>query len=127
MTDPTQLWLESARRSLAAAEILHAAEQWVETCFNTQQAVEIALKAAIAHRNVAPPRLHSLRELLALQEAPVRDALAHLLDDLRALDTYYLETRYPDAMMGRLPGQQEADTALATARVAVGILERLLD
>lgn len=126
MTNPSQPWFESARRSLDAAEVLHAARRWAQTCFHAQQAVELALKAAIAQQNVAPPRLHSITDLLVRQPSPIQQALLPLADELGKLDSYYTATRYPDAIIGDLPGQQDADRALAAAREGVGIIEQLL-
>lgn len=126
MSDPSQPWLESARRSLDAAEVLHSARRWPQTCFHAQQAAELALKAAIAHQNVAPPRFHSITELLARQDSAVRQALDYVADDLRGLDRYYTATRYPDAIVGALPEQQEADEALIAAEEGVTVIERLL-
>lgn len=80
--------------------MLHAARRWPQTCFHAQQAAELALKAAITHQHVAPPRLHSIVELLARQASTVRQALNHVADDLRDLDRYYTATRYPDAIVG---------------------------
>jgi HEPN domain-containing protein len=116
MTESSRPWRESARRSLDAAEVLHA-----------HQAVELALKALIAHRNLAPPRLHSIADLLARQDVAVRQAVDHVADDLRDLDGYYTATRYPDVMTGTMPGQREADEALAAAKEGVAIIEHLLD
>jgi len=126
MSDPSQPWLESARRSLDAAEVLHAARRWPQTCFHAQQAAELALKAAIAHQNVAPPRLHSITELLARQDSTMRQAFNHVADDLRGLDRYYTATRYPDAIVGALPGQQDADEALIAAKEGVTVIQQLL-
>lgn len=126
MTSPGQPWLESARRSLDAAEVLGAASRWPQACFHAQQAVELALKASVPRQAAAPPRLHSIAELLARQDPAVRQALDHVMDDLRDLDPYYTATRYPDAIVGDLPGQHEAGEAVAAARQAVTIITELL-
>jgi len=109
MSDPPQPWLESARRSLDAAEVLHAARRWPQTCFHAQQAAALALKAAIVHQNVAPPRLHSITELLARQGSTVRQALNRVADDLRELDSYYTATRYPSLRCARRAFARDSD------------------
>jgi HEPN domain-containing protein len=126
MTEPSQPWFDSARRSLDAAEVLHAAGRWDQACFHAQQAVELALKAVIAQQNVAPPHLHSITDLLARQPPPVQQSLLHLAGEFRRLNSYYMATRYPDAIVGDLPGEQAADRALAAAREGVAIIERLM-
>lgn len=126
MTDPAQPWLESARRSMDAAEILHAAGRWPQTCFHAQQPAELALKAVIARQNNAPPRVHSIAELLARQNDATKLALDHIAGALRDLDRYYMATRYPDAIVGALPGQKDADDALAAVKEGVAVITELL-
>ncbi|MDQ2741712.1 MAG: HEPN domain-containing protein [Chloroflexota bacterium] len=127
MTHPAQPWFESARRSLDAAAILHAAKRWPQACFHAQQSVELALKAGLARENSAPPRLHSIAELFARQDVNIRRALDHLADDLRDLDKYYMGTRYPDAMLESLPTESDADEALAAAKEGMTIIRNVLD
>jgi HEPN domain-containing protein len=127
MTHPSQSCLESTRRSLDAPIVLHTAGRWPQTCFHAQQAVELALKAALAPADTAPPRLHSNAEVLARQEDKVGEALAHHVVALHDLDSYHTATRYPDAMMGNLPSQHDADEALTAATECVNIFERVLD
>jgi HEPN domain-containing protein len=84
------------------------------------------LKAAVAHTGVAPPRIHVIMELLSRVDGTLQDALQHLASGLQDLDRYYAPTRYPDAIVGSLPGEQEATEALATAREVASIVEGAL-
>lgn len=43
MNESTQRWVESALRSLDAAQFHHEGGRWPQTCFHAQQAVEMAL------------------------------------------------------------------------------------
>lgn len=126
MTDPAQPWIDSARRALKGSEVLHAAQQWPLACFEAQQTAELALKAALAHPNAAPPRIHSIAELLSQQDQTVQHALNHIADRLRGLENYYTATRYPDAAGGDLPGEQDAADAIAAAREALTTIEWLI-
>lgn len=130
MNKPQQPWLESSHRSLDAAEVLYQARLWPQTCFNAQQCVELAFKAAIASAGTAPPRVHGIIELFGRLDASLQNTLQHLTSSLQSLDLYYAATRYPDAMPGSLPtglpGQSGATTALATAREVLQTLEPLL-
>jgi len=123
-------WVESAHRSLDAAEVLYQAQLWPQTCFNAQQCVELLFKASIVSTNTAPPRVHGIMDLFGSLDAPLQQALQHRVSDLRSLDLYYAPTRYPDAqpgtLPGGLPGQAEAMTALDTAREVVRIVEPML-
>jgi HEPN domain-containing protein len=59
-----------------------------------------------------------------------RDGLAPHIASIRALDRFYIPTRYPDTLVGplseALPGQQEAKTALGVAKVTTRIAGELL-
>lgn len=130
MNNPAQPWVESAHRSLDAAEVLYQAQLWPQTCFNSQQCVEIMFKAAITSTGIASPRTHGIMELYNLLDAPLQSALQHFVSALDDLDDFYAPTRYPDARAGSLPGglpeQTEATAALDTARAVVRIVEPLL-
>ena len=130
MNAASRPWVESAHRSLDAAEALYQSQLWPQTCFNAQQCVEIIFKAAIVSTDVAPPRIHGIMDLYKHLDAPMRHALQHLNTDLRTLDLYYMPTRYPDAQSGSLPGglpdEPDATAALETARAVMRIVEPLL-
>lgn len=106
-----------AGEDLRMAELALDESLWNQVCFHAHQATEKALKALIVHKNADPPKTHSLMELLLRGEEP---ALGDLAGDLRSLESYYIPTRYPDALPGsldeELPGEEEARLALATAR-----------
>ncbi len=130
MSAASQPWVESAHRSLDAAEVLYQAQLWPQTCFNAQQCVELMFKAVIVSTDVAPPRVHGIMDLFGRLGTPTQRALQPLAAELRSLDLYYMPTRYPDAQPGALPGglpeEPEATAALDTARAVVRIVEPLL-
>jgi HEPN domain-containing protein len=130
MNDPALPWVESARRSLEAAEVLHTAQLWPQTCFNAQQCAELIMKAAIVRAGVAPPRVHGIIELVTHLDPALQSSLQHLTNGLQDLDRYYAPTRYPDAqpgaLAGGLPGQQDATEALAVATEVMTIIEAYL-
>ncbi len=126
MNDPAHPWVESALRSLDAAEILYGAERWPQTCFHAQHCAELLLKAAIVHRGVVPPRVHGIMELLSHLDPSHQEALELLASGLQDLDRYYAPTRYPDAVVGSLPSKQEATEALAVAREVAAVIDGVL-
>ena len=92
-------------------------------CFLAQQAAEKAIKALLASRNLAYPKVHDLESLVerAATEWP---ELAGWEDRLEALTPYAVELRYgeiPD------PSAQEAASALDTAYEFYDLTKRLLD
>ncbi|HLJ69556.1 MAG TPA: HEPN domain-containing protein [Chloroflexota bacterium] len=126
MNDPAQPWLDSARRSLAAAEALFDAGLWPNACFEAQQCVELILKAAIIHSGSLPPRVHGLVELAGHLAPELREHVQDVLPAFHDLNTYYSSTRYPDAMVGELPEREEAQVAVAVARRVVQAVRQTL-
>jgi len=88
-----------------------------QVCFHSQQCVEKCLKGLLANQGKTPPRTHSIVDLLGLLS---QDSLQELRDELGQMDIFYIPTRYPDALPGSLadglPGKEEAEEAIATAR-----------
>jgi HEPN domain-containing protein len=122
MNDPAQPWIDNAVRGVRVAELLREAGEWPEAAFHGQQAVELVLKAEIIRTGVAPPRMHNLIELYRRTPSAVQGTLRDLVTGMRRLDQYYMPTRYPDAITGSLPGEQEANEAVAVARQVVEIV-----
>jgi HEPN domain-containing protein len=90
-------------------------------CYHCQQSAEKYLKAFLVMQGVAPPRTHSLRELLDLSEA-IDARLAVLLPHIRILDPYSVRFRYP----GRDSTVEESGEALAELRPLRRALRRAL-
>jgi HEPN domain-containing protein len=94
-------------------------------CFHSQQCVEKLLKAVLHKENIDVPRVHSIVELVRKSE--------NILDGINAfrlkaaiLDSYYIPTRYPDAIVGSLedglPDEEDAREALEIANLIESIL-----
>jgi HEPN domain-containing protein len=128
LKESTSRWLAFARDDLRAAQVVMAADMPGKVCFHAQQAVEKALKAVIAENGEsAPPRTHSMAELF--RHLP-EGFLSEIQSDLEeALDTYYLWTRYPDAVPGSIeegmPGREDALEALNLAQSVMAEVEAL--
>jgi HEPN domain-containing protein len=75
------------------------------------------------------PRTHQLADLLSKVGRTVSAALVPVEHDIRALDHFYVPTRYPDTLPGALPSGlpdgQEAAVALSTAHEVLDIVEGL--
>ena len=129
MNETERRWLHFAAEDLRTAELTLQEGIYSQACFHAQQCVEKALKALAARRGFVPPRTHSIAELLHLLPAAVRRDAP---EDLAAvLDTYYIATRYPDAIVGpwpeALPGREDACLALDLARQAMRWVEKLVN
>ena len=124
MNEAAERRLTFAREDLRVAEVVLAEGVYNQVCFHAQQCVEKALKAMLVGLGLAPPRLHSITDLLSLFPP---DYLAELRDDLVELDNYYIPTRCPDALPGSLPeglpGESEAEEALRLAQILLARMD----
>lgn len=111
-------WLTQARRDLQLAQAVTdlGFHEWA--CFAAHQAAEKAAKALHQFRG-SEAWGHDVRELL---EA-AGDVPAPLVDAAAELDTFYIPTRYPDALPAGAPGQSYT---AAQAQRAVGLAEQVL-
>ncbi|MBA2441779.1 MAG: HEPN domain-containing protein [Rubrobacter sp.] len=101
------------------AELAFGESLWNQVCFHAHQAAEKNLKALVAHRDESPPKTHKLADLSTLLEGE-EPSLKDISDEILSLDSYYIPTRYPDALPGSLPegspGEGAAGEALEAAR-----------
>lgn len=122
-------WLLFAREDLRAAEILLREDVFSLSCFHAQQAVEKALKATLSFLDAEQslPRTHSISELADR----LGDLRARFPEGLDELDSFYIPTRYPDALPGTLPGGlpgvAEANGTLEIAIEVLSVVGTLIE
>jgi HEPN domain-containing protein len=101
MKQITKDWLESANLDLEAISYLIQNERLTGyVAFHSQQAIEKSLKAIIEENNERVPKIHSLSKLFELCSQ-----LTNIEPDedmIIALDSLYIESRYPGEF-GLLP------------------------
>lgn len=126
MTEPRR-WLEFAQEDLIAAETMLEKGIYNQACFHSQQGIEKGLKGFLRTRQEVIPRTHALVELLESCRALDED-LSGLEETCRKLDSYYIPTRYPDALPGsgpeNLPAREEAEEAVALLRDGLQWIKR---
>lgn len=130
MRDPKLLeharqWIEVAESDLRSAEILLAADppDTRTASFHCQQAGEKYLKAFIVLHGEDPPRIHTMRPLLALTER-IDPSLRGLLSAADALTPFAVDVRYPSRQP--FPTREEAEQALENAhQIREAILQRI--
>lgn len=117
MNTAGERWLTFARQDMQMAELALKEKIYNQVCFHSLQCVEKILKGLLANQGKTPPRTHSIVDLLGLLPP---DCLEDLREELGQMDIYYIPTRYPDALPGSLaeglPGKEEAEEAITTAR-----------
>lgn len=126
MVDRSGDWMEQAGILLEQARWLRNGDFYPASCFNSQQAAEMALKALLLFRHVNAWG-HMLTKLL---EALPEDI--SVTDEVRAaaasLDRLYIPTRYPNGFEEGVPRDyfmaEDADEALGLAEVVIGFCRR---
>jgi HEPN domain-containing protein len=119
----TEEWVAKAEADFSGALALADAEsagRWDLVCYHAQQCVEKYLKAVLQESGAPVPRIHHLPSLVGLIGEP--SPLAPLRRELSALSQLALSGRYP----GLDANADEAERALATARVARAALRKIL-
>jgi uncharacterized protein len=89
-------WLKSALKDIQIAELGLPQGLYDPACFHAQQCVEKSIKAVLIHQGTVPPRTHSIADLLSLVTI---EFLPDLESQLIRLDGFYMQTRYPDAIV----------------------------
>ncbi|MBI5220387.1 MAG: HEPN domain-containing protein [Candidatus Liptonbacteria bacterium] len=103
-------WFDKAEEDRLAADILlREGGSFGTICFLCQQAAEKYLKGFLVSLGLMFPKTHDLLglETLLLEKEP---GIGECHEDLKLLNRYYLETRYP----GDCPEFSSAEASLAT-------------
>jgi HEPN domain-containing protein len=75
-------YIRRARIRLQTLDLLFEAESWADVVRESQEVVELSLKALLRSRGIDPPRVHDVSEVLLAEENRMPEALA---GDLRKL------------------------------------------
>lgn len=94
LSPDVQYWLELSTYDLDTAQAMLKYMRYLYVLFMCQQAIEKLLKGFVVHKaKQFPPRTHDLPRLLELASVKLR---ADVVDFLKQLTGYYIETRYPE-------------------------------
>lgn len=116
-------YVRRARARLKALDVLHAAESWPDVVRESQEVVELTLKALLRSFGIDPPRVHDVSDVLRsererlpseLDLEPLIEASRSLRRD-RELAFYGTEDLTPSGFYGR----DDAERARAAARATV--------
>lgn len=109
------VWIRFAEEDILSAKALLEKGIYNQVCFHSQQAAEKMLKAFLKSKEMVPPKIHSLLELLQMCKEKDND-FDLLQEECEYLSRFYLSIRYPDALVGSLseglPNLEEAKKAL---------------
>ena len=124
--DVVRQWVDHAERDLTnARHTLTMADEdcpFDTVCFHAQQCAEKYLKALLTLQSVPFPKVHDLREIVAL----IPSGLLSRVDDLELerLTPYAVETRYP-GFRDDFTREEAQEAVEAAERVRDGVLALL--
>ncbi len=97
-------WLIQAERDFNALKDLATGSHYHLVCFNAQQTAEKALKAFLYYQGKELIFTHSVTKLCE-EATQYDDTFTALRKEIKTLDTYYLEARYPNALVDNIPAE----------------------
>ena len=123
-------YIRRASARLRAVDVLFEGESWADVVRESQEIVELALKALLRSVGVDPPRIHDVSGVLEAERERLPSAIADRLDVLtraskelrrdRELAFYGAEDLTPSGFYSR----DDGDRARATARRVVKMVSR---
>ncbi len=120
-------YVRRARVRLRALDVLYAGESWPDVVRESQEVVELALKALLRAHGIDPPRVHDVSDVLLaersrlpseLELAPLVEASRRLRRD-RELAFYGAEDLTPSGFYSRA----DAESARSSAVLVVDAVE----
>jgi len=120
--------IRDAEDFIGAAKDLFKTGRWAKVCFNCQQCIELALKAALNSLGLER-KGHDLSDLLEELLIYRRD-LGAFKEVVKILDQYYIPTRYANAFYSGSAMEhytrQQAEEALRSTEELFGELKRIV-
>lgn len=122
-------YIRRARVRVRALDVLFEGESWPDVVRESQEVVELALKALLRSCGVDPPRVHDVSEVLLTERARLPEALRSNLDGMvaasrrlrrdRELAFYGAEDLTPSDFYSK----EDAERARSSARATVDAVE----
>lgn len=125
-----QRWLRQAQSDFAFLEVARQAGKYDTCCFLAQQTAEKALKAYLFHQGEELLFTHAIFRLceLATRYDP---AFVEIREQVKLLDFYYVEARYPNAMEDVIPAvfysNKDAEQAITMARIVMEAVQARIE
>jgi len=125
------VWLEQAEFDFQAAQVSKENKFYEWTCFQSEQAVEKALKAVLVHAGWRPPKMHKLAILMSYcNEA--NEEFRRTKFEFRDLESFTFVSRYPFLVPGenlsphKFINLDDADRCINQARKFLDKIHSLL-
>ena len=120
-------YIERATARLRAVDVLFEAESWADVVRESQELVELALKALLRSVGVEPPRIHDVSDVLEAEADRLPDSLRAELETLtrisrdlrrdRELAFYGAEDLTPSGFSTREDGERARPGAQRTVEL----------
>ena len=120
-------YIHRAEVRLRALDVLFEAESWADVVRESQEIVELALKALLRACGVDPPRIHDVSEVLLAERERLPESLADEVETLakisrdlrrdRELAFYGAEDLTPSGFYSRADGEQAREGARRTVEL----------
>lgn len=122
-------WWRQTLSDFAFLPVARRAGKYDTCCFLAQQTAEKALKAYLFHQGEELIFTHSIFKLCEMA-AQYDSDLASLKEQVKLLDFYYVEARYPNAMEDVIPAEfyseGDADQAISMAQTVIASVSKHL-
>ena len=107
-------WLAQAEQDRMTVEVLEKGGRFYMACFLSQQVAEKCLKAFLYAQGQDPVFGHSVATL-CMECAEYDKAFKKFHSEIKNLDQYYIEARYPNGLPDGIPADffNQQDAALA--------------
>ncbi|MFH0797189.1 MAG: HEPN domain-containing protein [Candidatus Omnitrophota bacterium] len=113
-------WIIKARNDLKSVEILYREKGPSDTiCFHCHQSIEKFIKAYLVAKNIHFEKIHSLWNLAKLCATKDKEFL-NSEEELKLLDAYYIESRYPPEI--KIYSRQECKKVLKLTQELTGFI-----
>ncbi|NDG84202.1 MAG: HEPN domain-containing protein [Proteobacteria bacterium] len=126
-------YLVRSRSRLKAIESLYEDHNWADVVRESQEVVELTLKAALRHSNIDPPRTHDVSQVLRENESLLPPLVRQHLEEIskisktlrkdRELSFYGSEDLTPSEFYEKA----DADQAKGWAAFVVGIVVKSVE
>lgn len=126
-----KVWLEQANHDLRAADTSKDKQFYEWACFQSEQAVEKALKAVLVHAGWRPPKMHKLAVLMSYCNRANSD-FKQTKFEFRDLEAFTFVSRYPFLIPGENLSPHEfitlddAQKCISQARTFLKKIQKLL-
>ncbi|MEX2541478.1 MAG: HEPN domain-containing protein [Trueperaceae bacterium] len=120
--------LRRAEARLRALDVLYEAESWADVVRESQEIVELTLKALLRASLIEPPRVHDVSDVLRAHRDKLPHALAHQIEALAAISRDLRRDRElafcgaEDLTPSDFYSREDAESARAGARKTVELV-----